>query len=48
VESNFNRVLGCYCPQKWEEINGIKEVKKGNTFAFYFDELKMRVCLSKK
>ena len=47
IESEYNRVLGCYSPEKWRN-NGEYEVKKGNTFALYFDQLKMRVCHSKK
>ncbi len=49
MESNYNRVLGCYSPEKWRNNNGyVYEVKKGNSFAFYFDQLKMRICNSKK
>jgi hypothetical protein len=46
MESEYNRVLGCYSPEKWR--NGGYDVRKGNTFALYFDQLKMRVCHSKK
>ena len=46
MESEYNRFLGCYFPEKWRV--GDYEVKKGNTFAFYFDQLKMRICHSKK
>ena len=47
IESEYNRVLGCYSPEKWRNNYGY-EVKKGNTFALYFDQLKMRVCHSKQ
>ena len=49
MESNFGKILGCYSPEKWRNNNDDDyEVCKGNTFAFYFDKLKMRVCHSKK
>ena len=49
MESEYKRVLGCYSPEKWKDNNGhVYEVKKGNTFALYFDQLKMRVCHSKQ
>ncbi len=49
MESCYGKVLGCYSPEKWKDSNGQSyEVKKGNTFVLYFDQLKMRVCHSKQ
>ncbi len=47
MESEYNRVLRCYSPEKWRD-NNVYEVKNGNPFAFHFDNLKMRICHSKK
>ena len=49
MESEYNRILGCYSPEKWRNNNGKEyEVKNGYTFVFYFDKFKMRICHSKK
>jgi hypothetical protein len=49
MKSDYGRVFGCYSPEKWRDLGGNSyEVKKGNTFVFYFDKLKIRVCYSKK
>jgi len=39
MESEYNRVLGCYSPEKWRDSNDY-EVKNGNTFVFILIILK--------
>ena len=37
MESEYNRIFGCYSPEKWRNNNGKEyEVKNGYTFVFYF------------
>ena len=47
IQSNFGKILGAYCPIKFEKFNGYREIKKGNCFLYFFDDDEMRICPSK-
>ena len=45
LNTNFNSVIGFYCPEKWKDTThkkdslgdeGWKDIKKGKPFLFYF------------
>ena len=47
VKTNFNSVIGCYCPDKWEDTTGkrdsdgdinCKDIVSGIPFLFYFSD----------
>lgn len=51
IRTDKSRIVGCYSPQRWMNSGSSlssTEVVSGNTFALYFDDLKLRICKTKK
>ena len=51
IRTGTGRIIGCYSPMKWQNSGGplsAVEVMFGNTFALFFDDLKLRICKTKK
>ena len=41
--SDFGKILGGYSPMKWEDFRN-KTITGGESFVFFYDEDKLRIC----
>jgi len=46
ARSNFGKILGGYSPMKWANFDYTK-VTGGESFVFFYDEEKLRICSQK-
>ena len=46
ARSNFGKILGGYSPMKWENF-GWTKITGGESFVFFYDEDKLRICTQK-
>ena len=44
ARSNFGKILGGFSPMKWQNYNCWIEITGGESFVFFFDEDKLRIC----
>ena len=44
ARSNFGKVLGGYSPMKWESYRSHTKITGGESFVFFYDEDKLRIC----
>ena len=47
VKSNFGKILGCYHPMKLESANNWIKVTGGQSFIFFYEDDKLRICNQK-
>ena len=44
AKSNYNKILGGYSPMKWQNYTNWTVVTGGQSFVYFYDDDKLRIC----